>query len=35
MTAKIDRILGVVFDPVFSLLREVPPAALTRLFSPF
>jgi hypothetical protein len=35
VSAKIDSFLGAVFHPVFALLRDVPPTALTRLFAPF
>jgi hypothetical protein len=35
MLRLIETWLGRVFAPVFGLLRDVPPSAMPRLFSPF
>ena len=35
MLSLIDRWLSAAFAPVFALLRDVPPSAMTRLFAPF
>jgi hypothetical protein len=35
MLSVIDRWLSAAFSPVFAMLRDAPPQAMTRLIAPF